>query len=482
MPASRTASPAGAEPFFSVPSAGAGGGRRLLLISYSFPPDQAIGALRWQKLARFAVERGWELDVVLCDPADLESTDSTRLAELPPGTRLYGVPREELALKRLQQIALGAYRRARPRRAHGTNGAAHAAAPSVHREELQAAGGLRRLMRSYFAWLDYATYQRWANGAAATALRVARPGVHEAVVTSGPPHMAHLAGGVVAAQTGLPLAIDLRDPWSLRHRLSADFASPVALRLADRYERQAVDAADLIVLNTEPLLRGMRAKYPAAAARMVAVMNGADAEELPPPRFGHRFSLAFAGTIYVDRDPRPLLRAAARVVRELGLAPADFGVDFIGNAAGYGGVPIAQMAAEEGIAGYVTVGGPRPRREALDFLAGAQMLVSLPQDGTMQIPAKIFEYLNFPAWLLVFAEPESAPDLLLRGSGADVLPLGDEERTAAAIRERYLQYRRGERPTALNADGRFSRETQASLLLDALAEMVEARRPTAAPR
>jgi hypothetical protein len=215
---------------------------------------------------------------------------------------------------------------------------------------------------------------------------------------------------------------------------------------------------------------------------MITAMNGADPEELPPPRFGHRFTLAFAGTIYVDRDPRPLLRAAARVVRELGLAPADFGVDFIGNAAGYGGVPIEQMAAEEGIAGYVTVGGPRPRREALDFLAGAQMLVSLPQDGTMQIPAKIFEYLNFPAWLLVFAEPESAPELLLRGSGADVLPLGDEERTAAAIRERYLQYRRGERPPALNANGRFSRETQASLLLDALAEMVEARRPSATPR
>ena len=481
MPAPRTPSADAPRPFYSVPSAPGGGARRLLLISYSFPPDHAIGALRWQKLAPFVAARGWELDVVMCDTADLLNTDATRLAELPPGTRLFGVPHRAGVVERWQRRAVRAYRRVRPR-APAAAGGAGAEAPSLHREEIAAhAGGVAGLKRSYLAWQRYASDGRWARLAGELA-RIVVPGVHEAVVTSGPPHMAHLAGVDVAARTGLPLAIDLRDPWSLRHRLAADMASPVALRLADRYERQAVGAADLVVLNTEPLRRGMAAKYPEAAGRMITAMNGADPEELPPPRFGHRFTLAFAGTIYVDRDPRPLLRAARRVIRELDLTPADFGIDFIGNAGAYGGVPVNRMAAEEGIADYVTVGGRLPRREALDFLAGAQMLVSLPQDGTMQIPAKIFEYLNYPAWLLAFAEPDSAPDLLLRGTGADVLPLGDEERTASAIRERYLQYRQGERPPALNADGRFSRETQARVLLDALERVVQARRATPAPR
>src|SRR2546422_7800891 len=40
------------------------GQHRLLLISYHFPPDPAVGALRWQKLARYAAERGWGLDVM----------------------------------------------------------------------------------------------------------------------------------------------------------------------------------------------------------------------------------------------------------------------------------------------------------------------------------------------------------------------------------------------------------------------------------
>ena len=69
--------------FFTAPGDVAAAGtdrRRLLLITYSFPPDQAIGALRWQKLAGFAAERGWGLDVVALDPAQLTSTDETRLA------------------------------------------------------------------------------------------------------------------------------------------------------------------------------------------------------------------------------------------------------------------------------------------------------------------------------------------------------------------------------------------------------------------
>src|SRR5262249_5100160 len=42
----------------------ANGADRLLLVSYHFPPDRAVGALRWRKFARYAAERGWALDVI----------------------------------------------------------------------------------------------------------------------------------------------------------------------------------------------------------------------------------------------------------------------------------------------------------------------------------------------------------------------------------------------------------------------------------
>jgi hypothetical protein len=424
-------------------------------------------------MARVFAERGWSLDVVLVSTEHMESVDMSRMADVPPGTRLFTVPHSELPITRVQRVLVDLYRRLRARRP--APAALAAEVSSLHREELRSSiGGRQALRRAYLAWLHYAFYRQWARAAAEEALRIYEPGVHEAVVTSGPPHMTHEAGVIVARRTGLPLVIDLRDPWSLRHRLEADIASPVAYRLADRYEARAVAAADLIVLNTELLLKGMQKKYPDAAGRMITAMNGADWEPLPPHRHTERFTIAFAGTIYVDRDPRTLFRGARKVIDELGLTPADIGLDFIGYVGGPGGVSTAEMARQEGLEGFVTVGGVRPRREALEFLAGAQVLVSLPQDGTLQIPAKIFDYMNFPAWMLVFGEEGSAPDLLLRGTDADFVRLDDVEGTAAVIRRRYLQYRRGERPTPVNADGRFSRESQAHILVDAIEQRVVA--------
>src|SRR4051794_37614156 len=58
-------------------------GPRLLLISYHFPPSQTAGALRWQKLSRYAAERGWGLDVVTLHPDAVANADWSRLDELP---------------------------------------------------------------------------------------------------------------------------------------------------------------------------------------------------------------------------------------------------------------------------------------------------------------------------------------------------------------------------------------------------------------
>ncbi len=55
-------------------TAPSGSRARLLLVTYHFPPDTAVGALRWQKLARYAAERGWGLDVITLHPAQLVAT------------------------------------------------------------------------------------------------------------------------------------------------------------------------------------------------------------------------------------------------------------------------------------------------------------------------------------------------------------------------------------------------------------------------
>ena len=189
--------------------------------------------------------------------------------------------------------------------------------------------------------------------------------------------MAHEAGRLVARARGVSMVMDLRDPWSLLQRLPEEIASPLWLALATRSERRALARAALVVANTEPLCLALQAKYPEARSRITTVTNGYDEDPLPGSRCGRRFTIAYAGAIYLDRDPRILFKAAARMIRELALSPSDLRIELMGDVERFDGVPTQVIAGEEGLDGFVGIRPPGPRREAIQFLADASMLVSL---------------------------------------------------------------------------------------------------------
>jgi glycosyltransferase involved in cell wall biosynthesis len=260
--------------------------------------------------------------------------------------------------------------------------------------------------------------------------------------------------------------MDLRDPWSLVERLAGDIASPVWYRLARRYERPTVGRAALIVMNTEPARRAMQHAYPEAAHRIITVTNGYDEDEVVSARSAlGRFTIVFAGSVYLDRNPRILLQALAIVVKDLQLTPNDIRIEFIGDT---DQSSIAGMARDEGVEPFIRVTGFRPRNELRELLGKATVLVSLNQDSNMAIPSKIFEYMQYPAWLVALADRESATELLLRGTSADVVAPADTAALANVLRRHYRQYEGGERPARPTVETRFSRRTQAALLFDAL--------------
>jgi glycosyltransferase involved in cell wall biosynthesis len=289
--------------------------------------------------------------------------------------------------------------------------------------------------------------------------------------------MAHEAGRRIAKHAGLPYVVDMRDPWSLVQRSGAETTSPVWRYLARRFERRAVSGAALITMNTEPAADAMRAAYPGRAGIVDVVRNGCDDEPLPPARRDARFTLRFAGSIYIDRDPRLVFRAAARLIAELGLSPDQFLIEFVGDVDKFGATPTMQIAREEGVEPFVTLRGHVKRSEALVFLAGASMLLSLPQDSDFAIPAKIYEYLRFDAWMLVLSHAGSATTRLLEGTEADVLDPTDVEGMTRVLRRRYDQFSRGERPLAAGRDGRFDRRMQSQKLMALLESSVFRRVP-----
>ncbi|HEY7860739.1 MAG TPA: hypothetical protein VIB98_04805 [Gemmatimonadaceae bacterium] len=474
-------------PFWEKPGSFAQDAHRLLVISYHFPPDTTIGARRWEKLADAVTHRGWGLDVITRSPT---AALGDALDTLPAGTRVFGVPDPPLSAERLEHLLWRGYRKVWPNRLLDENtprtstpGSLRVPQPrteSMDRSEIpRLIRSPRDVLRTYWAWVDYAHGMRWARHAARLALRIVRPGAHEVVITSAPPHMTHESGRLVSVATGLPYVMDMRDPWSTQPWLPESVASAHWYRRAERHERACVAQAALVVANTEPARATLARAHADASDRIITVMNGSDSDPLPPHRDAGQFSIRYAGTIYLHRDPQLLFRAAAHVIAAEKLTPAQFGIGILGKFAAEDRLSMFGMAVEEGIGDFVTVDPPRPHRAALEFLSAATMLVVFPGNNLLAIPAKVFEYVRFDSWLLAIAEPESGIAQLLRGTSADVV-VPQVDVVAAAIAARYRQYARGQQPQRVGSDDRFSRTTQARLLLDAIERIVAARGARAA--
>lgn len=463
------------DPLFENEDVGSQRDRRLLVVSYHFPPDRAVGAKRWQKFAHFAAERGWGLDVFMRGDVNSAAVAAAR-SSVPCGVRVFAIAEPQLRRERLESAV---WRAVKGGRGGVASPSSQSAAPvkttsvprasSVARSDLRwALHTPRGWMRAYWASLDFARIGAWGDNVIDAAALVFDPAVHRAVVTSGPPFMSHDVGRRLSERYRIPFVMDMRDPWSHVERLPEAMATPAWLRLASHHESRAVERASLIVANTEVARRQLSASYPARADDILTVTNGADDEPLPPQRHGGRFVIAHAGTLYLDRDPRALFQAAAQVIRKRELTPDDLTLEFIGDLEAVGGFPIEEVARAEGIMDYVRIGPSRPHSEAMAFMADATMLVTMSGSNMAAIPAKTFECVRFPAWVLALSAPESATALLLSGTDADVASPRDVASIAAIMDRRYLEHVAGVIPEAIGRDVRFSRAHQARILFDAV--------------
>ena len=99
------------------------------------------------------------------------------------------------------------------------------------------------------------------------------------------------------------------------------------------------------------------------------------------------------------------------------------------------------------------------------------MLLSLPQDSSYAIPAKIYEYVKFSAWMLVLAENDTPTAQLLAGSDADIVSPNDVDAIAKVISRRFDQFMAGHRPLPVGRDGRFDRIVQSKRMMELISHL-----------
>jgi hypothetical protein len=262
--------------------------------------------------------------------------------------------------------------------------------------------------------------------------------------------------------------MDLRDPWRLVERLADSIDSPLWRFLAEWHERRVIPEAALVVMNTEPARDAMRRAYPGQDTKVIAISNGYDDDPPVVQARPQAFTITYSGSIYLDRDPRPLFEAARQVIDTRKLGPNQFRIVLVGNVECSRGIATAALAQATGVDEHLTLLPHAPRADLQPLLGRSTVLVSLPQDSHLAVPSKLFEYMQFDAWILALSEPHSATARLLMDSDAAVVPPYAVDRIAHVILSWYDRFYAGEQPVRLAVDPRFSRRARSALLWDSL--------------
>ncbi|MGQ9635843.1 MAG: glycosyltransferase [Bryobacteraceae bacterium] len=262
---------------------------------------------------------------------------------------------------------------------------------------------------------------RWAARAAESALAFLknRSGARACVLSTFPPLGAHLAGWRVAKAARLPWLADFRDPM-ISTPGNWDRRRPWQRRAALWMERRFFQHAARIVANTSAMAEQFRRLRPESAAKVHTIYNGVDTEErirpLPlPPRPYRLFS--HVGELYGGRSAVMLLESIARLIQSDRLDRRTHRVLLAGPMEP-GMLPcesLLTMALEQGWLelrpGFV------PKAEALRIAQTSDGLLLIQPHTSIQVPAKLYEYIQIGRPILAQVPPKSETEAVLAKSG-----------------------------------------------------------------
>lgn len=279
----------------------------------------------------------------------------------------------------------------------------------------------------------------WILRAAQRARALIRAASPKVVVSSGPPHSAHLATWLALRGSPVPWIIDLRDPWAgpitEAWRSYPSYRSRLSRLMLCTSERLGMRRATAVFVNSPWLAAALRDRYPTVPMHWVP--NGVDLDLLPRastnpfPDLG----IAYLGTLYGDRDLTPVLRAL-RLFSDRHAATGR-GIRLrVAGAIGPAEVQALWATAQNlGVAAHLEVLGWLPRTEALQTLARSRLCVVLAQGQIVEVPAKLYEPVGMGIPTVVIAGARSAVAEEAARVGARLIQPDDVEGMVAVLED-----------------------------------------------
>ncbi len=377
---------------------GSGERKRVLVITYYWPPSGGAGVQRFLKFVKYFRDYGVDPVVLTCSNPTYPIVDTSLLEDVPGDVtvayartlepfgvygRMSGVPAEEAANPTtiLGDRNLGPVQR------------------------------LARWLRANIFLPDARV--GWVPFALRKARRLIREHRIDTVITTGPPHSTHFIGRALKRRTGIRWVADFRDPWTDIHYNRVLPRTAVARKIDLRMEASVLTFADEVTVTAPGTARYFARKV---ERTYHTIPNGFDPDDFPAPtpstrnpkkpqpapldttpahetgeqradsKQGKTFTVRHVGSITETCVPENLLLA----VKKLQNVPVR--VEFVGMVH----ARLLALIREHGLGETVTVHPYVPHKEATMLMCQSDLnvvVVHQSEDSRILIPGKLYDYL-----------------------------------------------------------------------------------------
>lgn len=400
--------------------------KRVLIITYYWPPSGGSGVQRWLKMSKYLPEYGWQPVIYTTENAEYPIIDPSLEKDVAPETEVirrpiiepYTLYKKFLGIKKEETIKVGF---------------ASEKKKSGWKEKLSVWIRGNCFIPDARCW--------WVKPSVRYLKEYLKEHPVDAIISTGPPHSMHLIALKLKEATGLPWIADFRDPWT-----QIDFYDELHLtRWADRkqhkMEREVLTKADKIVTVSWTWAKGLGRL---GNRNVRVIQNGydwSDTQNNKLKSISKEFTITHLGVIGPSRNTPALWEA----LNELKTKDEGFSKALKIKLVGHIDQSVTDSLQSCNLLENTEIIPHVPHNEVQQFQNASQILLLLVNNAPNAkgiLTGKLYEYLASARPILAIGPEDGDAARLLKETQAGItVDFCDKEKMKEVIMNYYLQYK-----------------------------------------
>lgn len=435
--------------------------KRILIITYYWPPSGGPGVQRWLKFVKYLPEFGWKPTIFIPENPSYPIIDETLEKEVSKDLEI-------IKTKIWEPYQIAEF--------FGKDNKKFKAGQFDVGKNQSWKSKLSIWVRGNFFIPDARVF--WVKPSVEFLKKYLKENHFDAFVTTGPPHSLHLIGLELKKEfPNLKWIADFRDPWteiSYYKHLKLTKSSDKKHR---NLEAQVFKTADITLATSFTDAENFRKK----AANSFCITNGFDEDASTPLSMATqnpqtlkrsnpqtKFTLSYIGVLEQLRNPEILWKVLGELIKENKNFKDDFELKFVGRIDDKILEKIENSELKNSVKnlGYLSHSAANAEMRNSDLL----LITNFPNETSKGIiPGKIFEYLQTGNQILSFGPKDGDVKKILEETNAGKhFSYDDSEPLKSFILEKYQDWKNGNLSSQTKNIDQFSRKNLTKKLSEIL--------------